>query len=105
MNFQFHVLKFVAKHICNPTFRNLQNLIKALNLTKIIDKLTSRTTGGLRGLHIKAVHSKTIAYGEPYMEMLWHTGSYLDSTTLLWYDRNKVPYEFNTAYRWVLKYR
>ncbi|KAL5269084.1 hypothetical protein ACHWQZ_G002798 [Mnemiopsis leidyi] len=63
--------------------------------------------GGLRGLHIKAVHTTKgeLIFGEAYSEMLWHTGSQGSQSTLLWYDRNKVPWRFNQAYRWFLKHR
>ena len=58
-------------------------------------------------MHIKAIHTSkdVLTFGDKYSEMLWHTGSQSTQSSLLWYDRNKIPWEFNQAYRWSLKHR
>ena len=92
----------VTLNKCTQIFNNLN-----FNVCTNSGTNQEPVSGGLRGLHIKAIHTSkdVLAFGEKYTEMLWNTGSQDSQSSLLWYDRNKIPWQFNQAYRWYLKHR
>lgn len=55
----------------------------------------------IAGMHIKVVDSVT-GPGRELRNALWHTGSVINQTKMIWWTNTSLTWKFQTSYRWIL---